>query len=74
MDPGFVSLTCVFPVVYSFFWLLGFESKLGGAMCIYMTCMHAHICDESKDISICNLKELEFIQEYSSNSEIFQNF
>ena len=39
MDPGFVSLTCVFPVVYSFFWLLGFESKLGGAMCIYD--MHA---------------------------------
>ena len=29
-----------------------------------MTCMHAYICDKSDDISICNLKEFEYIQEY----------
>ena len=42
------------------FLLLGFVSKLGGA--IYTICMRADRCDKSNDISICNLKEFECIQ------------
>ena len=37
----------------------------------YMIRMHAYRCDKSNDISICNLKEFECIQEYKNNSDIF---
>ena len=30
--------------------------------------MHADRCDKSNDISVCNLKEFECIQEYKNNS------
>ena len=62
MDPGLVRLTCVF------------QSKLGGGSYMYMIRMHAHRCDTSNDISICNLKEFECIQECNNNSDISKVF
>ena len=37
---------------------------------MYMIRMHAYRCDKSNDISPCNLKEFECIQEYKNNSDI----
>ena len=42
---------------------------MGGSY-MYMIRMHAYRCDKSNDISICNLKEFECIQEYKNNSDI----
>ena len=39
---------------------------------MYMIRMHAYRCDKSNDISTCNLKEFECIQEYKNNSDIFK--
>ena len=39
---------------------------------MYMIRMHVYRCDKSNDISICNLKEFECIQEYKNNSDIFK--
>ena len=41
---------------------------------MYMIRMHANRCDKSNDISPCNLKEFECIQEYKNNSDMFNNF
>ena len=72
MDPGLVRLTC-FSVVYFSFCFLDLCQNGGGSY-MYMIRMHAYRCDKSNDISICNLKEFECIQEYKNNSDIFKYF
>ena len=39
---------------------------------MYVIRMHAYRCDKSNDISTCNLKEFECIQEYKNNSDILK--
>ena len=41
---------------------------------MHMRRMHAYRCDRRNDISICNLKEFECIQEYKNNSDMFKTF
>ena len=63
--PWFGAFDLYVPVFYCFLFL-DFVSKLGAY--VHMICMHAYKCDKSNDISICNLKEFECIQEYKNHS------
>ena len=58
VDPGFVSLSCVFLAFYVF--------------CLAMyVCMSAYACNVSKDINICHLSESASISEDWDNQVIF---
>ena len=67
--PWFGAFDLYFLVVYAIVLLLGLGVKIEGC---HMICMRAYICDKSNDISICNLKEFECIQEYLTNSDVFR--
>ena len=72
MDPGLVCLTFIFQCVMPCFaaWIC---VKMRGMPYSYTMCMPMQTDDKSNDISICNLKEIECIQECNNNSEILKN-
>ena len=72
--PWFGAVDLYFPVFYASFCFLDLCQNLGGGSYMYMIRMHAYRCDKSSDISTCNLKEFECIQEYKNNSDIFKHY
>ena len=71
--PWFGAVDLYFPVFYAYFCFLDLCQNWGGSY-MYMIRMHAYRCDKSNDISTCNLKEFECIQEYKNNSDIFKKY
>ena len=70
--PWFGVFDLYFPVFYASFCFLDLCQNWVRGLYMYMIRMHAYRCDKSNDISICNLKEFECIQEYNNNSDFFK--
>ena len=72
--PWFGAVDLYFPVFYAYFCFLDLCQNWGeGHTCIWYACMHTDVI-KSNDISTCNLKEFECIQEYKNNSDISKKY